>query len=374
MTIELKVLEGDKMGSKLTQDKYIKRAKELHGDHYDLSNVNYKNYRTKIEVKCNKCGTTFYPAAGDFIRKYKPAGCGVCSKSYERRKGVTKKMDTKSFTQKAKMVHGDKFDYSLVVYKGSRVKVPIKCKTCGEVFFQEPRIHLSGRSGCRFCTAKRKIKRLTTKEFIKKAREIHGNKYDYSKTVYGKTNKELVTIICPIHGEFRQPAYHHLENTSCPECKASKGEEAVARVLEKYDMKYEREFKLPNSAYRYDFYVPDYNILIEYDGMQHFKPIKYFGGLQHLKYTKQNDKEKNMLAKDNHLHLIHIPYTEYTRLEQFLIKKLKSIYKYWLVIDDHIKAYKDFQELCDAFNLPKDTKVGEELEALKQKIVYKLLF
>ena len=204
------------MGAKLTQEDYIKRAKELHGDRYDLSNVQYKNYKTKIEVKCNKCGNTFYPTAGDFVRKNKASGCPVCARSYERRKGATKKMTTEEFIRKAREVHGDKFDYSMVIYKGSRVKVPIKCNTCGEIFFQEPRIHLSGKSGCKTCSAKRKIKRLTTEEFIKKAREIHGDRYDYSKVVYGKTNNDPVTIICPIHGEFQQKPRLHLENKACP--------------------------------------------------------------------------------------------------------------------------------------------------------------
>ena len=126
--------------------------------------------------------------------------------------------------------------------------------------------------------------------------------------------------------------------------------------------------------YRYDFYLPDFKILIEYDGQQHFIPIECFGGMAHLKYIRQNDKEKDLLAKENNLHLIRIPYTKYKQLEEFLIKKLKQVYKYWLIIDGHIRAYKDFQELCDVFNLPKSTKVGEELEALKKVTDYKVLF
>ena len=124
------------------------------------------------------------------------------------------------FIEKAKQVHGDKYDYSKVNYIDSHTKVCIICPIHGE-FWQIPNSHLKGK-GCSKCgiinaTLKRRSK---TEEFINKAREVHGNKYDYSKVEY-LNNHTKVCIICPIHGEFWQTPYSHLKH-GCPKCSNNK--------------------------------------------------------------------------------------------------------------------------------------------------------
>ena len=110
---------------------------------------------------------------------------------------------TEEFIKEAREIHGDKYDYSKVEYKGYSVKVCIICPEHGE-FWQVPNSHLKG-CGCPSCS---KVKRLTTEEFIKRSKEIHGNRYDYSKTRY--INKRTkVTITCPIHGDFEQNPKKH---------------------------------------------------------------------------------------------------------------------------------------------------------------------
>ena len=83
-------------------------------------------------------------------------------------------------------------------------------------------------------------KRKDTESFIKKARELYGDKYDYSKTIY-KGSKELLTITCPIHGDFEQTPNHHLGGEGCPVCKQSKGERLVENILLKYHIPFKRE-------------------------------------------------------------------------------------------------------------------------------------
>ena len=126
-------------------------------------------------------------------------------------------LTTESFIEKAKKVHGDKYDYSKVEYKNCKTKVCIICPKHGE-FWQEARQHLSGR-GCPECKRKKcgSSQKSNIKDFINKAKEVHGNKYDYSKVEY-KNSKTKVCIICPEHGEFWQRPYVHLLGQGCPKC------------------------------------------------------------------------------------------------------------------------------------------------------------
>ena len=124
---------------------------------------------------------------------------------------------TQAFIEKARKIHGDKYDYSKVAYVTGEQAVCIICPKHGE-FWQRPRVHLRGR-GCRQCWIDGISTKLSsnTEEFIKKARKVHRNKYDYSKVDYkGTTTK--VTIICPVHGEFEQTPNSHLNGNGCYQC------------------------------------------------------------------------------------------------------------------------------------------------------------
>ena len=125
--------------------------------------------------------------------------------------------NTETFIEKAKQVHGDKYDYSKVEYKNSKTKVCVICPIHGE-FWQLAADHLRG-CGCWVCSGKKNqsVKPKTTEQFIKEAKEIHGNKYDYSKVEY-VNNNDKICIICPIHGEFWQRPAQHLQKRGCPKC------------------------------------------------------------------------------------------------------------------------------------------------------------
>lgn len=120
------------------------------------------------------------------------------------------KKTTKEFVKEAKHVHGNKYDYSKVKYVNANTKVEFVCPKHG-VFAQTPSSHLRGQ-GCPMCGGKKK---LTTLEFARKAKEVHGNKYDYSKVRYTNA-KSKVKIICPEHGVFEQLPSNHLSGCGCP--------------------------------------------------------------------------------------------------------------------------------------------------------------
>ena len=131
------------------------------------------------------------------------------------------------FIEKAKQIHNDKYDYSKVNYVNSRTKVGIICPTHGE-FWQTPHNHLKG-YGCAECgKEKSHLPKITTEDFIVKSKEIHGNKYDYSKVCY-KTCDAKVCIICPEHGEFWQTPSNHINGSGCPKCANEKRKNALLK-------------------------------------------------------------------------------------------------------------------------------------------------
>lgn len=129
---------------------------------------------------------------------------------------MPKQLDTSDFIKRAQKVHGNYFDYSLVVYTNMRSKVKIIDPILGE-FEQSPMAHLQGQGhpGHRYTKSSAK-RRLGTQEFIKQANELHHNLYDYSKVVYEHCDKK-VCIIDPEYGEFWQSPYQHLRSHGCPE-------------------------------------------------------------------------------------------------------------------------------------------------------------
>lgn len=235
-----------------------------------------------------------------------------------------KKLSTEEFTQKARQKHGKTYDYSKVVYTKSSTKVRIGCKTHG-VFEQRPNDHLKG-NGCPVCKFERiaSLKRSSAKQFITKARAVHGNVYGYSKVKYVNAITK-VDIVCKTHGVFSQTPDKHLGGTACPKCSngVSRGEKAIQKILDSKGIKYTTEKRFPglcgttpNSRLRYDFWLPDHNLLIEYDGEHHFKPVQTKGRLTKKqavvrhKATKVNDKKKNQYAADHSIQLLRIHFSE----------------------------------------------------------------
>lgn len=203
------------MGVKSTTEDFIRKAKAIHGDVYDYSECFYVNNSTKVTIICNK------PDHGEFLiapqnhTRKKATGCPKCSKEFQARQY---RSTTSEFIKKAQAVHGDMYSYAEVDYKGAFQHVKIICRKHGS-FPQSPTSHLSG-AGCKPCatekTSERRIK--PVEEFIKQARELFRNKFDYSQVEY-QGSWIPVRIICPEHGSFEQAPVNHLNSThGCYDC------------------------------------------------------------------------------------------------------------------------------------------------------------
>lgn len=170
-------------------------------------------------------------------------------------------------------------------------------------------------------------KKLNINDFIKRSELIHINKYDYSLVEY-VNNKTKVDIICPKHGKFKQTPKNHLINKAgCPIYKESKGEKHIRLYLLERGIKFIPQYRFDNcknkSQLPFDFYLPEYNICIEYDGMQHYKPIKYFGGVNGFYNIKTNDNIKTNYCLNNNIKLIRVDYKN-NNIKGFLKKVLNE--------------------------------------------------
>lgn len=190
----------------MTKEEFIAKARKIHGDKYDYSKVEYNGSKAKVCIICPKHGEFWQQP----ITHLHGSICRKCS--YENR--VTRVCNsTEWFINKARCVHGKKYDYSKTIYNGASNDVLITCPIHGD-FYQNANTHLKG-SGCHKCALENR--KMTTDDFINRCREIHGDKYDYSLTVYTDI-QEKVKIICPTHGIFEQIANSHLRGQGCVKC------------------------------------------------------------------------------------------------------------------------------------------------------------
>jgi len=276
---------------KFNTNEFIENAKKVHGDKYTYNNVDYNGSNEPVIITCPKHGD-FFQTANTHLQG---SGCKDCQ--YEN---LSSNNDV--FIEKAKQVHGDKYSYDKVDYKKSYEPVIITCPKHGD-FYQMPTGHLQGK-GCKDCYLI--------------AKKVHGDKYTYDKVDYKKT-AEPVIITCPKHGDFYQRPNSHLVGNGCPTCSESKGELIVTKILNTLEIQFVREKKFEDCnnlkvgrscrILPFDFYLPEFNTVIEYDGEQHYEPVKRFGGEERLKKTQINDEIKNKYCKDNGIKMIRIPYT-----------------------------------------------------------------
>ena len=302
---------------------FIEKAKKIHGEKYDYSLVEYVNSYTNVKIICSKHGV-FEQSPNSHLRK---RGCPICGRI---NMGLKKRNTLNNFIEQAKSIHNDKYDYSLVEYVNNHTKIKIVCPKHG-VFEQKPNSHIIGKSGCLICSGKYKSDK---NFFIEKAKKIHGEKYDYSLVDY-KNNNTKIKIICSEHGVFEQKPNNHLSGQKCPICNLNKiqsnGVVSIKNWLVDNNVKFTQEHIFEDCIFRkqlrFDFYLPEFNLCVEYDGKQHFEPIDFFGGYKSLEETKIRDLIKNEYCKCNNIKLIRFKFNDgidfvYMTLKENLENKL----------------------------------------------------
>ena len=292
------------MTRRKTTEKFIEQARTIHNETYDYDKVEYVNSNTKVIITC--------PEHGDFEQvppsHLRGRGCPTCGVI---KIGDSLRMSKSEFIQKAKEMHGDTYGYDKVEYVNNYTKVIINCPQHGD-FTPIPANHIKGH-GCPACglIKQHDSLRMSQSEFIQKAKEIHGDEYDYDKVVYVNFRTKVI-ITCQKHGDFQQSPGSHLRGRGCPRC-YHKAEGKIAIYLNLRHVVH-REFRIDNKFF--DFYLPDYNLIIERDGEQHYPKLWNRGRnpwnvkalIQSFSEEHQNDIDKTKLAKENSYKIARIPY------------------------------------------------------------------
>ena len=255
----------------------------------------------------------------------KKNGCRKCSSEINAKKITS---NTIKFIEKANLVHNGFYGYEEVDYIDVFTEIIIKCEKHG-YFKQKPNVHLKG-SGCQSCGIEGTCKVIFKKDsilFIEQCIKKHNGLYKYDKTIYNGSNEKIL-IKCEKHGYFYQCANYHLSGGGCPSCKSSKGESNIQKYLTDMCYNFETQKSFIGcehiNSLLFDFYLFDYNLCIEYDGKQHFEPIKYFGGIEEFEKNKIRDEIKNQYCLDNNINLLRIPYYEMKNTEKILYEYFKK--------------------------------------------------
>jgi very-short-patch-repair endonuclease len=335
---------------KLTTSEFIEKAQsqKRHQNSdgtpkYTYDKVDYVNSKEKIIITCPKHGD-FLQKPNDHLHGY---GCPYC--------GNIIKKTTDEFIRDAQESHKNpddgtpKYTYDKVDYVNNKTPVIITCPKHGD-FLQKPDDHLHGK-GCKMCgiESRTKKKSSNTEKFIEDAKKVkvHQNpdgtpKYNYDNVNYINSYTPVI-ITCPKHGDWGTTTpTNHLTGTGCPICNESKGEKTIYNYLKQeynYDVVPQHTYKDCTNKdknkktcreYEFDFYLPQFNIIIEFDGIQHFKRINRFHKTEEeFQERVEDDLYKVNYCKNNNIKLIRISYNEKDIISQ-LNKGLSSNEKLWL--------------------------------------------
>jgi hypothetical protein len=294
---------------------------------FKLLDIYYKNGEARIKTYHSICKTESDMTYQNFKNS---CGCSCCAE-IQRRKNHTKNTD--EFKKQINELHGDEYSV-LNEYRGVWIKIDFRHNRCGTAFSVTPAYALRERESplCPKCGKDQRSqeKSMTTKEFKEKVHDVWGDEYEVL-TEY-KRSQLKVKIKHNICGNiYRVVPASLLIGCGCPKCCNfdSKACKRIEKFLQENSFDYAREFKIKGCKYKYrlpfDFAVLEkgkIKLLIEYDGEQHFEPVKFFGGEEDFTLRMKRDNIKNEYCLNNNIKLLRISYMQDDLIEQILQKEL----------------------------------------------------
>ena len=217
---------------RITTERFIEEARKVHGDLYDYSNTRYLSGVEPVAITCKVHGV-FYQQPFYHLRDN-----GLCPKCIDGYLAQNKPKDINKFIEKSKGKFGDYFNYDNAEFVGDQF-VKLTCPKHGDIVIGIES-HLRSKTGCRECSFD--LRRKSQDDAIKRLREVHGDKYDYSQVEF-KNIRTRMKIICPKHGAFYQTYKKHSSGIGCPECgkyvRVSNTDEFKMKMLDKYGDRYD---------------------------------------------------------------------------------------------------------------------------------------
>ena len=280
---------------KKTTEEFKTEVKSLVGDEYTVLGE-YINVSTKILMKHNICGKEYEIFPYSFLSGKRCNNClGGCKKT------------TEQFKEEVKNLTGDEYTV-LGEYINDRTKILIKHNICGKEYEAVPHNFLKT-GKCPYCSGRAKK---TTEQFKKEVKNLTGDEYTVLGEYSGANSKILMRHNVCEKEYLAIPS--KFKNRRCPYCKISKGEKAVEAFLAENKINYisQKRFSDCKDAFSlpFDFYLPEKNIAIEYNGKQHYVAINYFGGEKQLHKQRHHDWLKRKYCQKNNITLITIRYDE----------------------------------------------------------------
>lgn len=269
----------------------------------------YNSIHTKIRVRCCKCQYEYDVEPNSILNR--GTNCPNCSNIAVHKK---QRWTTIDFKKKVKELAGESY-VVIGSYVDSQTKIDMKHLTCGHVFSIKPNAFIQGHR-CLYCFMNKKK---TTKQFKQEINDLVGNDYDLIGEYNGCMN--YVKLKHNKCGHiFGITPNNFLGGSRCPYCTklgCSNGEQLIKYYLDDKGINYKYGYLIPDLVdmrnLHFDFWLDDLNIAIEYDGIQHFKPIEYFGGVDAFHSQQIRDRLKDNYCKNNNIKLIRIPYTMDTK-------------------------------------------------------------
>lgn len=324
-----------------TQEEVVGRLRELYGDEYDYTKVEYKNSKTPIVLRCKKHDVVFSRTFQNLLKGW---GCPMCNKeqgktwanvvakNYDPTRRV-ERWTTERFIAESKAYHGEGFfDYSQCHYVNNDTPVTLIRVVDGAVVKVRPYEHL--RHDADFGVTRQYYQGTNDKEKIHfLVRQLEENIelpiYVPMQTI--KNTQKSFKCICPLHGEFNATLSRIQNGHCCPDCDSngeSVGERNVRRYLQSRNIKYVQEFYIEDKKYfdtfaRVDFYLPESNTIIEFQGEQHYgianKSISH--GSRKWQSQKKRDNHLRRYAADHYIRLVEVPYTYRSNVDAFLAER-----------------------------------------------------
>lgn len=306
-------------GKKRTSDDFYSDVKRLLPNVY-IEDNQYKDRSSRINCKCLICGYEWVTSAESLLLGH---GCWNCY--INNVTGKIKKTE-QEYREELHTIHPT---INLISeYNGSKNSVECECQVCGNIWTTTAYSLLSLKYGCPECASQQAgiTKRMTDDEFKKRLIIVMPHIQPISQYV---VSDEKMEFCCTLHNKtYWQLPYDTLNGKNgCPICKKqSNGETAVSRFLESNNIQYITQYRFDDckniKTLPFDFYLPDYNTCIEYDGELHYKAVDYFGGNMALENTKFRDEIKTQYCLNNNIQLIRIPYWEFNDIDEILSENL----------------------------------------------------
>ena len=305
------------MSQRKTQEDFIEEV----GNEYTVMS-DYINAYTPVKFKHNECGTTFKMKPTSFFKsKTKCSNKNCKHKIYARlnAENFIKKVDTLGYIVKSE-------------YLGIDEEMNFECKICHTNF----RLNKASKiyepvevSHCPKCLSEKRISSSADK-FKQDFYNMYGSEFEIVSEYTGCDNPiKILHKKCGNTSEYYR-ASRILSDYLCPCkcCNITKGEKSIMNYMENNYISYEHQKKydsllgINNGYLSYDFYIPNNNLLIEFQGKQHYEVVEDFGGQEYFEIQQEHDRRKRQYAKDNNIKLLEIAYWDFENIEKILSREL----------------------------------------------------